>query len=119
VDAITHEDVARLLGSKAARTTLTGAMKKATSANPLRTSRNVFFGCLHRAGITERDAGRLIRREIGSAGPPKTPTAAEQKRLRDRLAQDTGFEAERDRVLFTLMLQTGSRVGSGGGPRRR
>jgi site-specific recombinase XerD len=112
VDAITHEDAARFLSSKVARTTPTGAAKKATSANALRTSLKVFFGYLHRAGITERDAGRLIRRAITSPGPPKTLTAAEQERLLDALARGTGFEAERDRVLFTLMLRTGIRVGS-------
>lgn len=112
VDAITHEDVAKFLASKGARTTPTGATKKATSANALRTSLKVFFGYLHRAGITERDAGRLIRRAITSAGPPKCLTIAEQDRLLEVLAAGEGFEAERDHVLFALMLKTGIRVGS-------
>ena len=112
VDSIGHEDVARFLASKAARTTPDGRTKKATSANALRTSLKVFFGYLHRAGITERDAGRLIRRAITSAGPPKTLTLAEQDRLLEVLAAGGGFEAERDHVLFMTMLKTGVRVGS-------
>ncbi len=112
VQAVTHEVVARFLSSPAARIRPDGQAKKATSANALRTSLKVFLGYLHKAGITESDAGRLIRRAICSPGPPKTLSPAEQVRLLEVLAAGDGFEAERDHVLFALMLRTGIRVGS-------
>jgi site-specific recombinase XerD len=112
VDAITHEDAARFLASKAARNAPDGRPKKATSANALRASLKVFFLYLHRAGITERDAGRLIRRAITSAGPPKCLTIAEQERLLETLANGESFEDRRDAVLFAFMLRSGARVGS-------
>jgi len=112
VEAITPEDLARFLASPAARTGPRGEVKKASSVNSLRGSVRGFFGFLHRAGIVAQDPSRLVRRAITSPAPPRALTTAEQERLLAVLAGGAGWEAERDRVLFTTILQTGIRLGS-------
>jgi integrase len=71
-----------------------------------------FFGYAHAAGLTTTNPARLIRRARCSPGPPRGLSRDEQDRLLAALAQATGEEAERDRVLFETMLATGVRVGS-------
>jgi site-specific recombinase XerD len=112
VGAITQEDVARFLASPAAKKTAAGEVKKATSANALRSSLKLFFAFVNKAGYADHDAGRLIRRAITSAGPPKTLTPVEQEKLLQTLARGASYEDRRDAVLFETMLRTGIRVGS-------
>jgi integrase/recombinase XerD len=112
VGSITHEDVARFLASPVARKTATGEVKKATSANALRSSLKCFFAFVAKAGYADHDAGRLIRRAITSPGPPKTLTTQEQEKLLDAIRKGEGHEDRRDAALFETMLRTGIRVGS-------
>ena len=64
VSKISHEDVALFLSSPLARTRPDGRVKKASSANALRSSLKGFFQYLNRAGYIVQDPGRLIRRAI-------------------------------------------------------
>ena len=52
---ITHEDIARFFTSPQARTRPDGGVKKASSANALRSSMKGFFQYLHRAGYIVQD----------------------------------------------------------------
>ena len=70
VGAVSHEDVARFLASREARTRRDGGEKKATTVNTLRSSLRGFFGYLHRAGYIAADPTRLVRRAMCATPPP-------------------------------------------------
>jgi site-specific recombinase XerD len=112
VEEIDHEDVARFLGSQAARSRPDGRTKRATSTNALRTSLRTFFGFVHAAGYAKVNAARLVRRAMCGTPPPRALSDAEQERLLDALARGKGELAQRDHALFHLMLATGIRLGS-------
>lgn len=109
---ITHEDVARFLSSKSARTKPDGVAKKASSMNALRTSVRTFFRYTHEAAYCGTNPARLVRRALCGDTPPRALSEDEQRRLLAVLAETRGFEAERDHALFRLMLATGIRIGS-------
>ncbi|MBI1850652.1 MAG: site-specific integrase, partial [Planctomycetes bacterium] len=112
IERVNHETVAAFLSSTMARNRPDGKPKKATAMNAIRTSLRTFFRFAHAAGYVAQDPGRLIKRAITSAGPPRSLSIDEQDRLLDALDKGEGFEAERDRMLFRLMLTSGIRVGS-------
>lgn len=112
VEEITHEDVARFLASKEAKTRPDGIAKKPTSMNALRTSVRTFFRYAHEAGYARANPARLVRRAICGDAPPRALTVEEQRRLLAVLAKANVFEAERDHALYALMLRTGIRIGS-------
>ncbi len=108
IDGIDHEDLARFLASPTAQNRKGGGTKKPTTANALRSSLRCFFGYLHKAGYIKQDPARLIRRARCGAPPPRALSEDEQKRLLKILAK----ASDRDRILFTLMLRVGLRLGS-------
>jgi site-specific recombinase XerD len=112
VEDVTHEDLARFLNSDGARHRPDGKLKKATATNALRSSLRTFFAYAHAAGLTQQNAARLVRRARCAPPPPRGLSKDEQERLLDVLGAAKGDEAERDRVLFDLMLATGIRLGS-------
>ena len=112
VEKISHEVLARFLNSDAARNRADGKSKRATSTNALRSSLRTFHSYLHAAGITATNPARLIRRARCAPPPPRGLSREEQDRLLAALDAAQGEAAERDRVLFGLMLATGIRVGS-------
>ena len=112
VEDVTHEDLARFLNSDRARHRPDGKGKKATSTNALRSSLRTFFAYAHAAGLTQQNAARLVRRARCAPPPPRGLSRDEQERLLDVLGAAQGEEAERDRVLFEVMLSTGIRIGS-------
>ena len=112
VEDVTHEDLARFLNSDRARHRPDGKPKKATATNSLRSSLRTFFAYAHAAGLTQQNAARLVRRARCAPPPPRGLSRDEQERLLDVLGAAQGDEAERDRVLFEVMLATGIRIGS-------
>ena len=112
LDAITHEGLATFLISDVARTRPDGKPKKATAVNALRSTLRTFFAWCHEAGYMPTNPARLIRRARTAPPPQRGLSPDEQARLRQVLAEGAGEEAERDRVLFELMLATGIRIGS-------
>jgi integrase/recombinase XerC len=112
VEDVTHEDLARFLNSPEARNRPDGRPKKATTTNALRSSLRTFFAYAHAAGLTGMNPARLIRRARCAPPPPRGLSLDEQRRLLEALARGQGEVAERDRVLFEVMLATGIRVGS-------
>jgi site-specific recombinase XerD len=109
---VTHEALAGFLISDAARLRPDGMPKKATAMNALRSSLRTFFQWAHAAGCLPTNPARLIRRARTAVPPPRGLSPDEQARLRAVLAEAVGEEAERDQVLFQLMLATGLRIGS-------
>ncbi len=107
-----HEDVARFLAAPVATGRAGGGVKKATSANCLRSSLRCFLGYLHGAGYLPYNPGRLIRRARCSPPPPRAISEEDQRRLLETLEKAEGPEASRDYMLFHLMLSSGIRLGS-------
>jgi len=108
VERVDHERIAVFLGTPVARCRPDGREKKATAMNALRSSVRCFFAFTHAAGYTRTNPARLIRRARCSGPPPRALTGDEEERLVAELRR----APERDRVLFTLMLRTGLRLGS-------
>ena len=112
IEDLGHEDIARFLASPSARTRADGTPRRATTVNALRSSLRTFFGYVHAAGWTATNPARLVRRAQTGTAPPRGLTDAEEERLLAVLAAVEGTEAERDAVLFRLMLGAGLRLGS-------
>jgi len=112
VRAVDDQDLARFLASPIATTRADGRPKEPGSVNALRASLKGFFGYLRRAGIVDRDPAKMIRRAVCSPPPPRELRPHEEEKLRAVLEAAEGPEAERDRVLFELMLGTGIRLSS-------
>ncbi|MBI4584563.1 MAG: tyrosine-type recombinase/integrase [Planctomycetes bacterium] len=110
ISSLDHECIARFLASPTAKRRPDGQAKKATAVNCLRSSLRVFFGYLHQAGFIAQNPGRMIRRAVCGNPPPRALTPEEKDRLLATLATATGPEAERDHLLFSLMLTTGIRL---------
>jgi site-specific recombinase XerD len=112
VEEVDHECLAEFLSSPSARERADGKTKKATTANALRTSLRTFFRYCHDGGYTQSNPARLVRRALCGTPPIRALSDEEQGRLLLALADGKGPAAERDRMLFVLMLGSGIRIGS-------
>ena len=112
VRRITHEHVARFLCSDTVTLRLDGSPRKPTASNAIRSSLRTFFGYVHAAGYSPRNAAALVRRARIGPRPPRALTVDETARLVAALDAATTKAEQRDRVLFRVMLATGVRVGS-------
>jgi len=112
VRRLNHEHLARFLSSPEANTRLDGRPKKTTSTNCLRSSVKVFFGYVHASGVSPRNAAALVRRARCASPPPRALPEADCKRLMATLAAAKGPVAQRDHLLFRMLLELGLRVGS-------
>ncbi len=108
VGDLDHEDLALFLASPTATACPDGRPKKATSANTLRSSLRTFFGYLHAAGYTPTNPARLIRRARCGTPPPRALSVDEEQRFLAAIRN----APPRDRMLFTLMVRSGIRLGS-------
>lgn len=112
LEDVGHEDVARFLISSSVQQRADGAPRKASSANALRSSLRAFFGYAHAAGLTPTNPARLVRRASCPPPPPRALCDADVEKLTAALATASTAEERRDRVLFTLLLRVGLRLGS-------
>lgn len=112
VAKLTPDLLARFFADDAARNTRRGGPKKAVSLNAMRTSIRCFAAHLHDSGLVAANPARLLRRARCTPPPPRALHPDEQERLLQVLADATGAEAERDRMLVELLLGTGIRIGS-------
>ena len=112
IEEIDHETLAAFLASPCARTRPDGKTKRATSTNALRTSLRTFFRYAHEAGYVRSNPARLIRRALCGTPPIRALSEEEQGRLALALEAGKGPVAERDRMLFVLLLGSGIRIGS-------
>ncbi|MBI3818419.1 MAG: tyrosine-type recombinase/integrase [Planctomycetes bacterium] len=112
IEAVTRESLAGFLTLDSTRTRSDGSYKNETSLNALRSSIRNFFRFCCDAGYLTIDPSRLIRDAICEPPPPRALTDDECERLLAALDADNDNESTRDRILFTLLLQTGIRLGS-------
>jgi site-specific recombinase XerD len=112
VEAVRHEDLAQFLASEVVTKTATGAPRKASSANALRSSLRCFFSFVHAAGYTSVNAARLVRRARCGQSRPRALPERDCERLITALEQARTPAERRDRALFHLLLRCGLRVGS-------
>jgi integrase/recombinase XerC len=111
LDDLDHEPLARFLGSPCVRLSGRGTPQKASSANSMRSCLRTFFGHCRAAGYSTSDAGRLVRRARVGSPVPRGLSPEQCAALLAVLANAKGGEAQRDRVLFQLLLGTGLRLG--------
>ena len=112
VDKIEPQHIAQFLISAMATKTATGSLKKPTSSNGLRSSLRTFFGFVHASGLVSSNPARLVRRARIGPTTPRGLTATERERLLAALDAARGEAGGRDKMLFTMMLATGVRLGS-------
>ena len=112
VAKLTPDWVARFFADDAAKNSCRGGTKKAVSLNAMRTSIRCFCSHLHDSGLVAANPARLLRRARCTPPPPRALHDDEQKRLINVLADASGPEAARDRMLVELLLGTGIRIGS-------
>lgn len=112
IEDMSHERLAQFLMSDAARVRPDGKRKRETSTNALRTSLRCFFGYAHAAGWLRENPARLVRRARCGTPPPRALSDEEHSRLLEALDQARTRAERRDRVLFTLLLRCGLRIGS-------
>jgi site-specific recombinase XerC len=107
-----HTDVARFLVSAMATKTAQGTIKKPVSMNALRSSVRTLFGFAHAAGIVPANPARLVRRARVGPRAPRGLSGDELVRLRAAFAEASTWADRRDVALFTLLLDSGIRIGS-------
>ncbi len=112
ISAIAPDHLARFLISDMVHRTPDGRPRAAISVNRTKSALRSFFGFCVESGFLEQNPARLIR---SSPATPKEPTTLESEdieAIRAVLAGKTGTLAERDRLIFELLLGTGVRLGS-------
>ncbi|MBK8172752.1 MAG: tyrosine-type recombinase/integrase [Sandaracinaceae bacterium] len=112
VQQIAHEHVAKFLASNVVRQRADGGPRLATSANAIRSSLRAFFAFVNAASYAPTNAARLVRRASAPPPPPRALAEADATKLVAALARATTVGERRDRVLFTVMLRCGLRLGS-------
>jgi site-specific recombinase XerC len=112
VTSVTHEVVARFLGSEAVRERQGGGPRKASSGNAIRSSIRCFFAFVHAAGYAPANAARLVRRARTRPTAPRGVAEGDAERLLAALAEARTPSGRRDHALFALMLRAGLRLGS-------
>jgi integrase/recombinase XerC len=105
VTTITPATVAKYLSSEG----LTS--KPAISLNRTKTALRMFFKFLTDAGYLTTNPARLIKNGRCEQKTPEHLTATEVRKLLGTIPLKDGPVAKRDRVMFTLLLQTGIRLG--------
>lgn len=112
IEDVQHETVARFLASEVVTRRADGGVRKPTSSNALRSSLRTFLAYCHGAGYTQSNAGRLVRRARCGPPVPRAITDEDRTKLLAALAGARTPAEHRDRVLFTVLLSAGLRVGS-------
>src|SRR5262245_40339300 len=111
VAKLTPDLLARFFAADEAKNRCRGGAKKAVTLNAMRTSIRCFSKHLHDSGLVATNPARLLRRARCTPPPPKALHADEQQRLLAVLRDAQSPEAERDRMLVTVLLGTGIRIG--------
>lgn len=110
--AITPDHLARFLISDMVLCTPTGQPSAAISVNRTKSALRSFFAFCVEAGFLGENPARLIRSSPARAKEPSTLEEGEIERIRAVMAGKSGTLAERDRLIFELLLGTGIRLGS-------
>lgn len=106
VEMITSNTIARYLTSQHL-----GHMRP-ISVNRTKTALRMFFQFLADAGCIETNPARLIKNGRTEPKMPGHLTCREVRKLLGAIPTNDGSVAKRDRVMFTLLFQTGIRLGA-------
>jgi integrase/recombinase XerC len=112
VSAITPDHLARFLISDMVLCTPAGEPRAAISVNRTKSALRSFFAFCVESGFIKENPARLIRSSPARAKEPSTLEPGEIERIRAVVAERTGTLADRDRLIFELLLGTGIRLGS-------
>jgi integrase/recombinase XerC len=112
LSAITPDHLARFLISDMVLCTPTGLPRAAISINRTKSALRSFFAFCVEAGFLRENPARLIRSSPARPKEPSTLEAEEIERIRAVLGEKSGSLADRDRLIFELLLGTGIRLGS-------
>jgi integrase/recombinase XerC len=112
LSAITSDHLARFLISDMVLRTPTGQPRAAISVNRTKSALRSFFAFCVESGFLKENPARLIRSSPARAKEPSTLEPGEIERIRAVLAEKAGTLADRDRLIFELLLGTGIRLGS-------
>jgi integrase/recombinase XerC len=104
VASITAAELARYLSANSDR-------DAAISLNRTKTALRMFFKFLTEAGYLKTDPARLIKNGRCEQKTPEHLSTCEARKLLASIPLNNGAAAKRDRVMFTLLLQTGIRLG--------
>jgi site-specific recombinase XerD len=106
IRVITANTLARYLTSEG----LVG--KPSISLNRTKTALRAFFKFLTDAGYLRTNPAKLVKNGRSRPKPPEYFKPAEARRFLEAIPTNDGPAARRDRIMFTLMLQTGIRLGA-------
>jgi integrase/recombinase XerC len=112
LSTITPDCLARFLISDMVLCTPVGQPRAAISVNRTKSALRSFFAFCVESGFIRENPARLIRSSPARAKEPSTLEAGEIERIRAVLAEKTGVLADRDRLVFEVLLGTGIRLGS-------
>lgn len=112
LSAVTPDILARFLISDAALCTPAGQPRCPMSVNRTKSALRSFFAFCVESGWIRENPARLIRSSPATPKEPTTLTEEEVAAIRAVLAQKSGPIAERDRLVFEILLRTGIRLGS-------
>jgi integrase/recombinase XerC len=109
---ITPDHLARFLASNEALQTPDGRPRAAITVNRTKSALRSFFAFCVASGWIKENPARLIRSARVREKEPVALTEAETERIRAVLAKKQGVLADRDRLIFEILLGTGIRIGS-------
>jgi site-specific recombinase XerC len=112
ISTITPNRLARFLASRAFTHTAVGKHKAVVSVNRSKSALRSFFRFLTDSGYVKTNPARLIKSAPCTQKPPTVLTRAEVRRLLTTIAKHKTPIAKRDRLMFSLLLGTGIRLGS-------
>jgi len=107
------DKLARYLTEDATRLTPEGTPRSARTLNRTKATLRLLFRYLHDTGAIQRDPTRVLRNARTDRKEPLVLTSEETTRLLAALKERaTDSLGRRDRVLFTLLLRSGMRLGA-------
>ncbi|MFC1475857.1 tyrosine-type recombinase/integrase [Candidatus Zixiibacteriota bacterium] len=112
VSRVKPDDLARFLTSDQILLRPDGLPRKPISVNRTKSALRSFFTFCVNSGWIKENPARLIRSSPASPKEPAILEDSEIRRLRRVLAEGGGLLAERDRLIFELLIGTGIRLGS-------
>ena len=112
LSTITPDHLSRFLISDMVLRTPAGDPRAAISVNRTKSALRSFFAFCVESGLIKENPARLIRSSPARSQEPATLSDADIPAIRNFLRDAQGSNASRDRLIFELLLGTGSRLGS-------
>ena len=112
VGALRPADLLRWASADGTRLKADGGARDLSSLNRARSAVRGLFGFLMRAWVIERDPSQVLRVKSTQPPPPPVLGRGDEQLLLAAMAAETSWEAQRDRLLVRVLLDTGLRVSS-------